>query len=506
MHDSSIHVDPRIAIDPQEFPNNGVGALPVAPHVEPGQQAVHDATRRTRILAATIELICHLDRSTALVDAAEHAAGALCEHVGASHVVVLWRRSDRSGMKILARHEAVDHRLPTRHWDRLLIAAAEEVGVREIATAWPAPSGQSHSLLAVKQLVDAASVQQIAGVPLNDIDGKTRGSLLVIDHRSDATELLHVLGPALGSKLSGLEQLEPTVVESKLRDVVGLLRSNKKKGIIAAAMAVAFLLLLPVRYRIATDLELQPVMQRFVAVPFDAPLKRAHVRPGDVVQQGDLLATINPREIEFELAGTRAELNRALQEKKGFLAEHDFAGSKIAALDSEKLQLKADLLEYQRTNLEIRSPISGLVVSGDLAKSEGMPMSRGETVMEIAPLGQVGVELAVPESDFAHVRPGMPVSFYVHAFPGQRIEGTVERIHPRAELRDQAPPHVFVRLFRRLCRPLAERVDAHQQDGQHRKAGQEGDDQERVLHCVVSFRPSEARSLARPRQKARAGR
>ena len=48
------------------------------------------------------------------------------------------------------------------------------------------------------------------------------------------------------------------------------------------------------------------------------------------------------------------------------MAEHDVVGSKIAGLESERLRLQTELLEYRHENLEIRSPLSGVVVSGDL--------------------------------------------------------------------------------------------------------------------------------------------
>ncbi|MEM1070773.1 MAG: efflux RND transporter periplasmic adaptor subunit, partial [Planctomycetota bacterium] len=269
-----------------------------------------------------------------------------------------------------------------------------------------------------------------------------RGVLMVFDASSPSIQLMRLLGSSVGLKLTGLEQLQPGQLESCVRESRAWLAAQKRTLLLMSAILLLAVMLLPIRYRIGTDLELQPVEQRFVAVPFDAPLERVFVRPGDVVERDDLLATINPREIEFQLAGTRAELSRAIQERKRFLSEHDFAGSQLAEFESEKLRLDKELLEYQRENLEIRSPIGGIVVSGDLEPSEGMPMTRGKTLFEIAPLGECSVELLIPEEDFAHVRVGMNVAFYVHAYPGTKLEGSIERVHPRAELRDHVNVYV----------------------------------------------------------------
>ena len=69
-------------------------------------------------------------------------------------------------------------------------------------------------------------------------------------------------------------------------------------------------------------------------------------------------------------------------------------------------------------------------------------MTRGETLFEIAPLGQMVVEIAVPEEDISHVEVGMEADFFFHAIPNRRWRGTVSKVHPQAEIRDH--DNVFV--------------------------------------------------------------
>jgi multidrug efflux pump subunit AcrA (membrane-fusion protein) len=83
-----------------------------------------------------------------------------------------------------------------------------------------------------------------------------------------------------------------------------------------------------------------------------------------------------------------------------------------------------------------------MVVVGDLEKAEGAPLSMGQALFEIAPLDAMVVEFAVPEEDIAHVREGMTVRFRLDAYPGRQWEGRIDRIHPRAEQREQQ--QVFV--------------------------------------------------------------
>ena len=51
----------------------------------------------------------------------------------------------------------------------------------------------------------------------------------------------------------------------------------------------------------------------------------------------------------------------------------------------------------------------GIVITGDLRKTEGTPLKIGQTMFEIGPLDEMIVEVAVPERDVLHVEPGMDV-------------------------------------------------------------------------------------------------
>ncbi len=402
-----------------------------------GSKLAAKAETQARTLAAAIEMLSALDSCRNLDDAAHQTTRSLCKLLSATRVVILWRHQPKGGLGVLA--DSDDQRSSQPNSERrMLVAAGEETAARSSITRWPCEeSGERHAVMAISQLAKSLSATSLIGITLLDSLGHDRGVVLAMNPTDSAsTNFLDAVGPSLASKLVGIQGLQPTAFENALRGFIDLTRGSQRNLTLSVSVALVLLMLLPVPYKVSAELELQPVQHRFIAVPFDGPLESSHVRPGDIVSKGDLLATINPREVEYELASIRAELNRAVQEKKGLMAEHDFAGSKIAALESERLRLQTDLLQYRRDNLEIRSPLSGVVVSGDLKQSEGMPMSRGETLLEIAPLGEMVVEIAVPESDIVHIREGMQVDFYVHALPSRTLGGTISRVHPRAELRN----------------------------------------------------------------------
>jgi len=190
----------------------------------------------------------------------------------------------------------------------------------------------------------------------------------------------------------------------------------------------------PVPYWIECDCVVQPVVRRYVASPFDGKLNLALVEPGDVVAAGDLLATLDGREIRWEQAGVLAELQRARKERDAHLATQEYSDAEVSKYEMERLQVKSDLLTHRGENLEIRSPIDGIVIAGDLKKTEGAPLQVGQTMFEIAPLRQMSVEIHIPEEEIAYVGEEMPLEVVLDAYPNREWNGQLTSVQPRAEI------------------------------------------------------------------------
>ncbi len=199
---------------------------------------------------------------------------------------------------------------------------------------------------------------------------------------------------------------------------------------------------IPVPHQVRCDCELQPLRRCYVAAPFDGRLEKAFVEPGDVVRPDQLLARLDGREIRWELAAVTADIARAGKQRDGHLAAHELGPAELSRLEGERLRIRRELLEHRDRHREIRSPIEGLVISGDLRKTEGAPLSVGQPLFEIGPLDDVLIEIAIPQGDLAYVCEGQEVQLDLDALPSQSWQGTLDRIHPRSEVKDQQ--HVFV--------------------------------------------------------------
>ncbi len=392
---------------------------------------------RLRVLTSVIQMQTELDAATTLADCASQICDTIAEQFSASCVLLAWRPVEGKPLQILAsaeRHQSTEN----SRLQQFAHAACEEIAAREVTAIFPPIDPMNrYSLLAVCQYARAVDATCVMGASLV-VGGVSMGALLVIADESDPTSvaLLDVLRFPIASKLGAIARTQPRAWETAIRGIASSVSHSRIRWAMVAIAIVAVVMCIPVPYEIRCNCELQPLNRRIVASPIDGPLEKTYVRPGDRVEKGDLIATIDSRELDFKIAGLDAEFKRAEQQRNRQVASHEFAESKIAELETERVRLERAMAEHQRNELEIRSPISGFVVSGDHYDSVGTPLKMGESLFEIAPLGKMVVEAAVDERDFSHVRKQMTVSVMLFALPHQRLTATIDHLHPEAEVRD----------------------------------------------------------------------
>jgi len=102
-------------------------------------------------------------------------------------------------------------------------------------------------------------------------------------------------------------------------------------------------------------------------------------------------------------------------------------------IDQAAAQIK--LLDEQLERIKLRSPISGLVVSGDLSQLIGTSVQRGQILFEIAPLDAYRVILDVDEREVRSIEAGRTGELVVSALPNQNLPFVVDKITPIAEAR-----------------------------------------------------------------------
>ena len=209
-----------------------------------------------------------------------------------------------------------------------------------------------------------------------------------------------------------------------------------KTGTAALLCAIVFLTTANGVYRVTADAMLEGTVQRVVVAPIDGYIKEANVRAGDIVEEGQVLAQLDDKDLELERrerVGEQAQLQR---EYRQAMSELDSTRVSIlkAQLNQAAARLALTIANLERTRAT--SPMDGIVISGDLSQSLGIPVERGDTLFEVAPLDSYRVMLKVDERDVRRLSPGQTGQLALVGFPDEYLPFAIERITPIATATD----------------------------------------------------------------------
>lgn len=240
-------------------------------------------------------------------------------------------------------------------------------------------------------------------------------------------------GPVLEVKHRDDRWLGAKVVAG-LRRAVGSLVGPRHVGLKLATSAVlgliAFLAYYVSPFHVTAETVTEGLVQRAAAAPFEGYIATAPVKAGDVVTAGQVLATLEDRELKLERARWVSELEQARNQHSQALAERDAAEVEIASAQMAQARAQLALVEDRLSRTEIRAPFDGIVVTGDLTQSLGAPVEKGEVLFEVAPLDAYRVILQVDERDIAYVGMGQQGNLLLAAMPDEPVPFEITKVTP----------------------------------------------------------------------------
>lgn len=152
--------------------------------------------------------------------------------------------------------------------------------------------------------------------------------------------------------------------------------------------------------------------------------------------QADLQAAISRRQI----ATTQLQRTKNLLEK-GIVTETEYETGQLELANAEALVISKQVeLENAKISLDdtdIKAPISGTIIlksveRGQVISSPTRDVGGGTVLLKMANLDTVQVRTMVDETDIGKIKPGLPVTVSVSAFPNQPFSGNVLKIEPQA--------------------------------------------------------------------------
>jgi len=183
----------------------------------------------------------------------------------------------------------------------------------------------------------------------------------------------------------------------------------------------------------------------------DGRIDKLLFKEGQPVKKGAVLVVLHSAEQRARLAAAQADLR--LAESRYRRSEELVAKNFISRQALDEARANLDILRARRQQEQvaldktvIRAPFSGVI--GLRQISPGAYVSEGSDLVRLDALGNLKLEVPVPETYLALVRIGLPITLTVDALPGQTFSGTVHAIDPVVD-----PVSRNVRVRARIANP-----------------------------------------------------
>jgi len=220
-----------------------------------------------------------------------------------------------------------------------------------------------------------------------------------------------------------------------LASIVGPKYTWLKVAIVFLFAGILFLIFGKGQYRSESSFVLEATIQQVIPAPFDGYIESVEVEVGDEVEAGkSVLANLDTADLVLELAKAQADKLGYEKQASAAMSEGKTAERQIAKERVTKTEAQIKLLEYKISQASLISPISGVVVEGDLKRQIGAPVKVGDVLFEVCPLESLRAELFVPEDQIKDIEEGQQGELATASYPGRRIKFIVERINPIAEV------------------------------------------------------------------------
>lgn len=191
----------------------------------------------------------------------------------------------------------------------------------------------------------------------------------------------------------------------------------------------------PISSVYSTTAILEAKEEAFVVARASGIIESIHVEEGDYVEKGQILARLDPKRYELNLAKARAELRGIEQELNKInkvysqkLVSDDTFDKLSAQYESAKATLSLAELDLQETT--ITAPISGYIAQRNAKVGNLTESFQRERMFHIVQQKTLQGVVYLPENELSSIHVRQHAELTVPALAGTTVVGYVERISP----------------------------------------------------------------------------
>ncbi len=323
-----------------------------------------------------------------------------------------------------------------------------ECALEESLCAQSVASGPDPVQPAIAEVKASQDMGELIALPLGNNDDRAAAAMLIENDSSAGftdqqitafNSFANLMGPAIHLR----EKAEQTVMSRLFRDVreffevvVGPQFLPLKIALSGLFLMIFVLAVSDGDYEVVAPATLEGRTQRSIVAPFAGYVKEQTAKAGDHVTEGQVVAELDARELELESKRLLSERGKLEKQYNQALAILDQVEVKIYASQLAQVDVQLDLIRVRTTRTQLTAPMSGIIIRGDLSRSLGAAVERGDVLFEIAPLDDYRLVIDVPESRIIALEPGQSGYLVLKAFPDRKTGFRIEQISGAIEQPD----------------------------------------------------------------------
>jgi len=194
---------------------------------------------------------------------------------------------------------------------------------------------------------------------------------------------------------------------------------KKKPYLIAAYVLIVIILLFPIRISVLATATVVPRDPVLINAPIQGVIKSFSVSPGQTVNPGQVLLTLDKTDLQStaevsqkELQLTQAKLRTAISEGLNNPASQAEVPILKAQIAIDQANLNYTMQQLKKA--EVTSPISGVVVFDSKEDWVGQPVQTGERILSVADPKKVELKIILPVSDVIKLNVGSDGDFFLY--------------------------------------------------------------------------------------------
>lgn len=399
-------------------------------------------------LAEVLDTGLKLGESEDFTNAALRLCHRVADNMDASRVSLAWIDGQDLKLRATSHGGRVN---PDSHEAEMMVRAMEEAADQNNEVGHPAIAGSDAITREHKHFSEQHEGVVVLSVPLRDPATHQTLGVLMLERPGEEgfwneleVEHLRLAMDLVSPRLSGLHESSGWIGKRVWRKVrsaaVGWLgpeHTGWKLASVTIFLTLLLLTVIRVQHKVRSPFLLKTDAAAVATAPFPGYIDQVNYHLGDEVKKGDVLVTLDRRELLLEEASLIAGRDKNEREARALQAQGKLAESLMARAAQRQEEAKLEIVRHRLAKTEIRAPFDGIVVEGDLRERLSSPVQVGEQLFKVVQIRDLVGELQVDERDIGFLARGQEGELAFASRPGERFEVKIRRFEPVAEVRNE---------------------------------------------------------------------